>query len=103
MNYIVHLSVFFLNDIKIGVSFLKFIFFNIIPFFYLLWCIFISITVIECNYGTYGYSCANSYSGDCSIHSPCNKQTGNCDDGCKPEYTDTYCGKGNLNDVNILS
>lgn len=62
-------------------------------------CFYHFLSVIECNYGTYGYNCVNNCSGHCLNYSPCNKQTGHCDDECKPGYTDTNCSKGNLNDL----
>ncbi|XP_065930258.1 uncharacterized protein [Magallana gigas] len=52
-----------------------------------------SLTVQECNNGTYGYNCVNNCSGHCLNNSPCNKQTGHCDGGCIPGYTDPYCSK----------
>ena len=48
----------------------------------------------ECRDGAYGYSCVNNCSGHCMNDSPCNKQTGHCDKGCKPGYTNAFCRKG---------
>lgn len=49
------------------------------------------ILITECDNGTYGYNCANNCSGHCLNKTPCNKQTGHCDRGCKPGYTDDNC------------
>lgn len=48
---------------------------------------------VECDNGTYGYNCVNSCSGHCLKGSICNKQTGHCDMGCDPGYTDSDCNK----------
>lgn len=48
---------------------------------------------VECDNGTYGYNCVNSCSGHCLNGSICNKQTGHCDMGCDPGYTDSDCNK----------
>lgn len=52
----------------------------------------------ECEDGTYGYDCTNNCSGHCLNVSTCNKQTGHCDKGCKPGYTNGDCNKGNITD-----
>lgn len=54
------------------------------------------LLVLACDNGTYGYNCVNNCSGHCLNDSPCNKQTGHCDWGCKPGYTNSKCSKGNL-------
>lgn len=54
----------------------------------------ISTTVTECIDGTYGYNCINNCSGHCLGDYPCNKQTGHCDRGCNPGYTNMDCSKG---------
>lgn len=48
---------------------------------------------VECDNGTYGYYCVHSCSGHCLNGSICNKQTGHCDMGCDPGYTDNDCNK----------
>ena len=50
----------------------------------------------ECSDGAYGYGCVNNCSGHCMNDFPCNKQTGYCDRGCKPGYTDASCSKSKL-------
>lgn len=52
------------------------------------------ITATECDDGTYGYDCLNNCSGHCLNDTHCNKQTGHCDGGCKPGYTNDDCNKG---------
>lgn len=54
----------------------------------------LSITVIECDVGTFGYNCANNCSGHCLDGSPCNKYSGHCERGCNPGYTNDDCKKG---------
>lgn len=49
---------------------------------------------IDCNDGTFGYNCTNNCSSHCLNDSSCNKQTGQCDRGCKPGYTFDNCSKG---------
>ncbi|XP_078328156.1 uncharacterized protein LOC144623567 [Crassostrea virginica] len=44
-----------------------------------------------CDDGTYGNNCVHNCSGDCLNGSSCNKQTGYCDMGCKPGYTNALC------------
>lgn len=61
------------------------------------WCVekyFAMVT--ECEDGTYGYNCTNNCSGHCLNNSICNKQTGHCDRGCNPGYTNRNCSKGIL-------
>lgn len=48
---------------------------------------------VECDDGTYGYGCANNCSVHCLNDSLCNKQTGHCDKGCDPGYTENDCSK----------
>ena len=50
---------------------------------------------LECRNGTYGYGCVNNCSDHCIGDSTCNKQTGYCDRGCKPGYTNSLCKKVN--------
>lgn len=50
--------------------------------------------VTECRDGTYGYNYVNNCSGHCLKNTPCNKQTGHCDTGCDPGYTNRDCSKG---------
>lgn len=52
------------------------------------------MTVTECNDGNHGYDCVNNCSGHCFNNTPCNKQTGQCDRGCKPGYTNNDCNNG---------
>lgn len=47
--------------------------------------------ITECKDGTYGYKCVNNCSGHCMNNSLCNKQTGHCDGGCRPGYTNIHC------------
>ena len=49
--------------------------------------------VVVCEDGTFGYDCINNCSGNCLDDSPCNKQTGHCEGGCKPGYTNVLCNK----------
>lgn len=49
---------------------------------------------VECDEGTYGYDCINNCSGHSLDYSTCNKQTGHCEKGCIPGYTDADCSKG---------
>lgn len=50
--------------------------------------------ITECKDGTYGYKCVNNCSGHCMNNSLCNKQTGRCDGGCRPGYTNIHCMDG---------
>ena len=50
---------------------------------------------VECN-GTYGNNCVHNCSGNCLDDSPCNRQTGQCDMGCKPGYTNALCNERKL-------
>lgn len=54
----------------------------------------VSLLVTGCYNGTYGYDCTNNCSGHCLNNSPCDKQTGHCDGGCKPGYSNDDCSKG---------
>ena len=49
-----------------------------------------------CSDGAYGYGCVHNCSGHCVDDSPCNKETGHCDRGCKAGYTNALCSKGKL-------
>ena len=49
--------------------------------------------IVECEDGTYGNNCVHNCSGYCLNDSPCNKQTGHCDMGCKLGYTNALCGE----------
>ena len=49
--------------------------------------------VVECRNWTYGNNCVHNCSGNCLNDSTCNKQTGHCDRGCKPGYTNALCNK----------
>lgn len=53
------------------------------------------LLVTGCYDGTYGYDCTNNCSGHCLNKSPCNKQTGQCDRGCEPGYTNVFCSESN--------
>lgn len=59
------------------------------------------MTVIGCDDGTYGYNCSNNCSGQCLNDSPCNKETGHCDRGCKPGYTNNSCNEGKSIDQSL--
>lgn len=59
-------------------------------------CVF--LCYIVCIDGTFGFDCVNNCSGYCLNDSPCNKQTGHCDFGCYPGYTDDDYNRG----ANIL-
>lgn len=59
------------------------------------------IRFTECDDGTYGYSCVNYCSGHCLNDSPCNKQTGLCDRGCNPGYTNGNCSKSKFTNEDI--
>lgn len=52
------------------------------------------ILVLEVDDSSYGYNCIKNCSGHCLNNSPCNKQTGHCDGGCKLGYTTDNCSKG---------
>lgn len=55
---------------------------------------FINIHLLPgCENGTYGYNCLKNCSGHCVHGYPCNKETGRCDEGCEPGYSDTFCSK----------
>ena len=49
--------------------------------------------VAVCEDWTFGNDCINNCSGNCLDDSPCNKQTGYCEGGCKPGYTNAVCNK----------
>lgn len=49
--------------------------------------------VTECDDGTFGDDCINNCSAHCLNNSLCNKQTGHCERGCKPGYTNDDCKK----------
>lgn len=55
-----------------------------------------TITFLECDNGTYGLNCVKNCSGQCLNNSPCNKQTGKCNKGCNPGYTNGDCSKGKI-------
>ena len=46
-----------------------------------------------CVNGTYGNNCVYNCSGNCLNDSPCNRQTGYCEGGCKPGYTNAFCNE----------
>lgn len=56
----------------------------------------IKITITECVDGTYGDNCTHRCSGNCLKNLPCNKQTGICNDGCIPGYTNKNCSSGKV-------
>lgn len=72
------------RDILMVTVYLFFLLFNLLK---------LKHTFTECDEGTYGYNCSNNCSDHCLNNSPCNKQTGHCDKGCNPGYTDSYCRK----------
>lgn len=49
---------------------------------------------LDCDNGTYDTDCINRCSGHCLNNYPCNKQTGHCERGCYPGYTNSNCSKG---------
>nr|XP_022311266.1 protein draper-like [Crassostrea virginica] len=51
------------------------------------------VIVQECEDGTYGQNCVYICSDNCLNGSPCNRQTGHCDTGCKPGYTNALCNE----------
>lgn len=57
---------------------------------------YLCVPVLECVDGTYGYACVKNCSGHCQNESSCNKQTGYCDRGCNPGYSDNDCRLGVL-------
>lgn len=64
-------------------------------------CISITITITECDIGTFGYDCMNNCSGHCLNNSSCNKETGHCDGGCNLGYTNGDCNKGISMQINL--
>ena len=48
---------------------------------------------VVCENETYGENCVHNCSGNCLNDSPCNRQTGHCEGGCKPGYTKALCNK----------
>lgn len=56
----------------------------------------------EYDNGTFGYDCLNNYSGNCLNKSPCNKQTGHCDKGCKPRYTKVFFSESKYCKINSM-
>lgn len=69
---------------------------------HLRWNVSISITIVECVDGTYGYNCDKNCSSHCLNNFPCNKQTGHCNEGCNPGYTNDNCSKGKFTDECVL-
>lgn len=57
--------------------------------------------IVACKDGTFGHGCINNCSGECAADSPCNKQTGHCNNGCKPGYTNDFCNKSTLSFVKV--
>lgn len=57
-------------------------------------CLWIHNTVglIECGDGTYVFDdkCVKCH-GLCKDSAPCNKSTGNCDNGCNDHWTGNFC------------
>lgn len=54
--------------------------------------------ITECTDGNYGLNCVNNCSDHCLNDLPCNKQTGHCNGGCNPGYTNGDCSKGKFKD-----
>ena len=54
---------------------------------------------LACTDGTFGIDCTSSCSGQCIDDSPCNKQTGYCDMGCNPGYTNIFCSGSMWNKI----
>lgn len=67
---------------------------NVCTKYYLTFLLILIVT--ECGEGSFGYNCTNNCSGHCLHNSPCNKQTGHCDGGCRPGYTNADCNDGSL-------
>lgn len=44
----------------------------------------------------------NNCCGNCLNNSPCNKQTGHCDKGCKPGYTNVFCSESIYCKINSI-
>ena len=51
---------------------------------------------VVCKDGTYGHNCVYNCSGNCLNDSPCNRQNGHCEEGCKPGYANVLCNKSML-------
>lgn len=62
----------------------------------------ISLLVAGCDDKSYGYGCLYNCSGHCLNDSPCNKQTGHCDGGCNPGYTNKDCNESKITDQCIF-
>ena len=56
-------------------------------------CIKVLFFAVECEHGTYGNNCVHNCSGNCLNDSPCNRQNGHCEHGCKPGYSKPLCDK----------
>lgn len=50
-----------------------------------------TVSVTECDDGTYGFDCVNNCSGHCLNNSSCEKHNGQCKNGCNPGYTNLLC------------
>lgn len=61
----------------------------------------INKSITECIDGTYGENCTQRCSGNCLKNLPCNKQTGICDNGCIPGYTNKNCSSGKVNEKQL--
>ena len=57
---------------------------------------------LVCEDGTYGSNCVQNCSGNCLNDSLCNKETGHCEAGCNPGYTNALCNQGKLMFLKIL-
>lgn len=51
-------------------------------------------THLDCDNGTDDIDCINRC--HCLNNYPCNKQTGNCEGGCNPGYTNSNCSKSTV-------
>lgn len=56
-------------------------------------CYFLSIVVLECVFGHYGYNC-NETCGHCKDAIQCSTVSGTCLTGCKAGYVGRLCKEG---------
>ena len=57
---------------------------------------------LVCDNSTYGSNCVHNCSRNCLNDSPCNKETGHCEAGCNPGYTNKLCNQGSFMFQKIL-
>ena len=51
---------------------------------------------VVCDDGTYGINCVHNCSPNCLNNSTCNEETGHCEAGCNPGYSNALCNQGKL-------